>query len=196
MAKQFKDTILADWKKEVFDFKGKVNDALDEIHKCKQQIAALKAELVDESTGGQYIRDNECIILSAPKIIIGNVEKSGELKGGGEIIIRGGKLGIDGVGSGGSINLRANAISQIAVDPGIDGKEAVVYENSSIISQARSILIDSKSPVIDAQKKGTFLSPKATEGITISAEKGITVAATVGNTKKKEAIKVLKLKAS
>ncbi len=192
MAKQFKDTILADWKKEVFDFKGKVNNALDEIHKCKQQIAALKAELVDESTGGQYIRDNECIILSAPKIIIGNVEKSGELKGGGEIIIRGGKLGIDGVGSGGSINLRANAISQIAVDPGIDGKEAVVYENSSIISQARSILIDSKSPVIDAQKKGTFLSPKATEGITISAEKGITVAATLGNTKKKEAIKVLK----
>ncbi len=54
MAKQFKDTILADWKKEVFDFKGKVNNALDEIHKCKQQIAALKAELVDESTGGQY----------------------------------------------------------------------------------------------------------------------------------------------
>lgn len=190
MAKTFNDTILNDWKKQVDDFKRDVSKALEDVHQCKVKMEALKADILNEINNGQYIWDNECIVLSAPKIIIGNVDKNGELKGGSEIIIRGNQLGLDGVGGGGKIEMRASSISQTAVDPGIDGQEAVVRDNSSITSQARSITIDSKSPINDATaaKMATFLPVKGTEGVTISSEKGIKVAASLGNETKKKAI--------
>ena len=176
--KKFENTILNDWKKEADNFHSKVDAALSEVHQCKKQIAGMKAEILNEIiNNGQYFRDDECIVLSAPKIILGNVEKNGDLKGASKIIIRGTSVDLDGVGDGGTIKMRAPSINQKAVDPGIDGNEEVVYTSSSITSQARTIIIDSKAPIDNANKKGTFLPAEGSDGITITSEKEITVAA-------------------
>ena len=93
----------------------------------------------------RYFRDDHRIVISAPEVIIGNVDKSGALlsEGSSTIILRGNQIGLDGIGEAGSVTTRAASISQIAVDPGVDGNEAVVGPISEVISQARQITIQS-----------------------------------------------------
>lgn len=133
-----------DWKKILADFQSSVEKDLDEIRKHKAEVLQLKAELESEYTRGRYLRDERRIIISAPEVIIGNVDKSGCMIGEGTtIILRGSDIDIDGVGKGGSVTTRAASISQIAADPGLDGNEAVVGTISSIVNQARNITIQS-----------------------------------------------------
>ena len=62
---------------------------------------------------------------------------------GSTITIRGNGVNLEGSGSAGYVKTRATSISQIAVDPGMDGMEDVVRPGSSVVSQARDIVIQS-----------------------------------------------------
>ena len=84
-------------------------------------------------------------MLSAPEIIIGNVDSTGMLwsESGSTITIRGNAVNLEGSGVAGYVKSRATNIAQIAVDPGTDGLEDVVHPGSSVVSQARNIVIQS-----------------------------------------------------
>lgn len=181
-------TILDKWKNLIDRFFWHTFNPLMEVRTEKLNIEQLRQELLNEIHKGQYIRDDECIVISAPKIIIGNVAKDGTLLGdSGEIILRGQKLTMAGVGESGSLTMTAPVIEQKAIDTGIDGLERVVYNTSKVHTQASSIFLNSQSPIIDKKEKGTFMPSSAGNGITLSSEKGIEVLATPQNTKKKTA---------
>lgn len=119
------------------------------IGTIRQQKARTAAEIsrdVVNISGSKYIRDENRIIISAPEIIIGNVDKNGNLiasDGSTRVVLRSNNVGLEGVGkddgSIGSVTMRASRISQIAVDPGIDGMENVVAPTSEILSVAKGI---------------------------------------------------------
>ena len=137
---------FANWQAALDDFQKSVEKDLEEIRRCKREVRQMKFDLIDQLGKGRYIRDEHRVIISAPEIIIGNVDRSGVLCGNySKVIIRGNEIGLDGVGldatSTGSIVSRASSIQQIAVDPGIDGEERVVKGTSEIISQARNVVI-------------------------------------------------------
>lgn len=158
--------IFNDWKKTLEDFQNSVEKDLEEIRKHKAEVQLLKAQIEDEMNSGRYIRDDQRIVISAPEVIIGNVDRSGCLlaQGGSTIIIRGNRIGLDGVGEAGSVATRAASIRQIAADPGMDGNEAVVGTVSEVISQARNITIqsnDSKDvfsmPIVGSSPGGVYI---------------------------------------
>ena len=131
------DYIFDDWKTMLGSFQDCVQKDLEEIHKQKAEIQQMKADLYKEMEGFKYYRDEQCLILSAPKVIIGNVDESGDLISSmGEVIIKGQGVELNGVGETGRILSRAPIIQQTAVDPGSDGMENVVCETSVISSQA------------------------------------------------------------
>ena len=192
MPKTIDQTIFKEWLDLAEAFAGCVNKALAEIHQKKQEVESIKTAFLEELHSGQFISDPDCIIISAPKIIIGNVNKSGELKsGGGEVIIRGTNLKMNGVSEAGRIEMAAPTICQTAIDTGIDGREKVVYNGSTITSQARSITLDSKNPNITAtQKDGVFMTPPPTPvGISLLSETGIDIGATLSKKAKAVIIK-------
>ena len=139
------DTVFSDWKTTLQDFKDSVEKDLGEIRKQKAEIQQIKHDIFSRLAQGQYIHDDHRIVLSAPEIIIGNVDSSGMLwsESGSTITIRGNGVNLEGSGEGGYVKSRATSISQIAVDPGIDGEEDVVRPGSSVVSQARNIVIQS-----------------------------------------------------
>lgn len=139
------DTVFSDWKSTLQDFKDSVEKDLDEIRKQKAEIQQIKHDIFTRLAQGQYIRDDHRIVLSAPEIIIGNVDSTGMLwsESGSTIIIRGNGVNLEGSGAGGYVKSRATNIAQIAVDPGIDGQEDVVRLGSSVVTQARDIVIQS-----------------------------------------------------
>ena len=140
------DYIFDDWKKALDDFQKNVEKDLEEIHKQKAAIQQMKTEIFEELEGIRYYRDPNRIIISAPEIIIGNVDKSGDLLGGtGRVIIKGKDVGFDGVGETGSIVSRAPSIRQVAVDPGSDGLENVVCDISEVVTQACGISLQSNN---------------------------------------------------
>lgn len=186
MAKEVKDTIFQSWLDLAEAFQREVGSALKEIHKKKQEVEDIKTAFLNELHNGQYIWDPECITISAPTIVIGNVAKNGDLKSAtGKVIIKGANVEVDGVGSTGKINLSAPVIEQKAIDTGIDGQEEVVYGTSRIVSQARSIVLDSKNPTPVVGKEAFFLGPDtSTNGIHLSSEESISVSATLSKENK------------
>lgn len=189
---------IESWKEKLDDFESKANQELAAIRKCKQEIQQLKDRLFCENSDlynnkqGNIIRDERRLILSAPEIIIGNVDEHGVLLDGGSVVVvRGNNVHVEGCGgdafSGGSIKMRASSIYQIAEDPGMDGNEAVVGDVSEIITQARCIgLISEDAP-------GMFThTPVATQGVAISSESHIHLGATRSNQVKSENIASLK----
>lgn len=185
------DYIFDDWKKILEDFQNSVSKDLEEIHKQKNEVQQMKSDIFDRLDSGQYITDDQRIVISAPEIVIGNVDKSGMLKdGGGKVIIRGSDIGLEGAGEMGSISQRAPLIIQTAVDPGSDGVEEVVYPHSAIISQARSITLESS----DAKDAFSSTAPTLSQsGIRIHADKTLQVeAATSGDSHKKDVEELIK----
>lgn len=177
------DYIFDDWKKILSDFQSSVSKDLEEIHKQKNEVQQMKADIFDRLDSGRYITDDNRIVLSAPEIVIGNVDKSGDLKGGGTVIIRGSNVSVEGAGDTGTISQRATVIRQTAVDPGIDGLEQVVYPHSAIIQQARSITLES------SDAKDAFSSVPATmgeSGIRIHADQTLQVEAAMSADNRKK----------
>ena len=179
------DYIFDDWKQILNDFQSSVEKDLAEIHKQKAAVQQMKNEIFDRLDKGQYIYDENRIVLSAPEIIIGHVDKSGDLKGSGKVIIRGTEVDVEGVGETGAIINRAPVIRQTAVDPGIDGQEAVVYPHSAVLTQARSVVLQSNDAT-DA-----FSQPVAVpggSGISIHADQLLDIDASVSSELRKAAI--------
>ena len=139
------DTAFSDWKSILQDFKDSVEKDLDEIRTQKAEIQQIKHEIFTRLAQGQYIHDDHRIVLSAPEIIIGNVDSTGMLwsESGSTITIRGNAVNLEGSGAAGYVKSRATNIQQIAVDPGMDGQEDVVRLGSSVVTQARDIIIQS-----------------------------------------------------
>ena len=158
--------IFDDWKKTLKDFQDSVEKDLEEIRQHKAEVQQLKAEIMNEMNQGRYIRDEKRIVISAPEVIIGNVDKSGCLlnQGGSTIILRGNQIGLDGAGEAGSVTTRAASIRQIAADPGMDGNEEVVGAISEVVSHARNITIQSNdahsvfsTPIVSSNTAGVLI---------------------------------------
>ena len=181
--------IFDDWKKILENFQSSVSKDLEEIHKQKSEVQQMKSDIFDRLDSGQYITDERRIVISAPEIVIGNVDKSGMLKdGGSKVIVRGNAINLEGAGEMGSINQRASVIRQTAVDPGVDGVEEVVYPHSAIINQARSISLESS----DAKDAFSSVAPVAGgSGIRIHADKTLQVEAAISADNRKKSIEDL-----
>lgn len=141
------ENIIKQWKEMLDEFSSCVEKSVEEVRQCKASVQAMKPDIVNRQMVGKYIRDDNRIIISAPEIIIGNVDKDGILWGDGSeatVTIKGNDVSLHGVSNQvnngiGSITCKASKISNIAVDPGIDGNEDVVCNASTIINQAQSI---------------------------------------------------------
>ena len=184
------------WQSKLEDFQGNLEKELADIRQCKQEIQGMKNELMEELgeisqlSRGKYIRDNQRIILSAPEIVIGNVDKNGVmLNMHSNIVVRGNDVALEGVGmnlgSGGKVTTRAAQIRQIAEDPGKDGLEHAVLPVSEIVTQAKAITLRTES--VD----GTFVTPAVAtmQGIELNSESGIALHATCSVEKKKSGVK-------
>ena len=167
------DYIFKDWEEKLSNFESSVEKDLAEIRKCKAEMQQMKLDVVAELQKGRYVRDTQRLVLSAPEIIIGNVDRSGTLfAGGSKVIVRGTQVGVEGAGEGGRLDLRAPSIREIAEDPGTDGREHVVGSLSEVVSQARNIIIQSDDV------EGAFSAPTVPtggSGVRIHADKTIDV---------------------
>ena len=184
------ETIYEQWKKVLDDFKASVDKELNEVRRCKAEMQQIKSDLIDQCSKGQYFRDDQRIIISAPEIIIGDVSKDGTLNttGTSTVIIRSNKICQEGVGdlrgNGGSITNKASEIKNICIDPGIDGIEEVVSNQSQYIVQAQGITLQSE------ETKGVFTEvPSTSNGeINLKADKHIHLDAIAPLKERKESI--------
>ena len=183
------DYIFKEWEKRLSTFESSVEKDLAEIRKCKAEIQQMKLDVVAELQKGRYVRDTQRLVLSAPEIIIGNVDRSGTLyAGGSKVIVRGTQVGVEGAGEGGRLDLRASSIREIAEDPGSDGREHVVSSLSEVVSQARNIIIQSDDV------EGAFSAPAAPtggSGVRIHADKTIDIEAAMTAESREERLEKL-----
>lgn len=161
IAEQFKY-----WQEALDDFQKNVEKNLDEIRRYKSEVQQMKIDLIDHLEKGRYVRDNQRVIISAPEIIIGNVDKSGTLCGSNSrIILRGTDISLDGVGAGasgvGSIVSRAASIRQIAVDPGMDGQENVAKEFQRLSRKPGMSSSEAKSRLMMSFRRMVLAAPTA-----------------------------------
>ena len=178
--------IFDDWKELLENFQSSVEKDLEEIHQQKAEVQQIKADIFSRLDAGLYYRDPECITISAPKVVIGNVDKDGALLGDvGEVIIKGHGVALEGVGEAGQVITRSPSIRQVAVDPGIDGFENVVCGTSEVVTQATSIVLHS------SDAKDAFSASPASAGqggIRIHADKTLNLEAAATADKRKEQI--------
>ena len=172
------DYIFKEWQKRLSSFESSVEKDLNEIRKCKAEIQQMQLDMVAEIKKGRYIHDEQRLVLSAPEIIIGHVDRNGNLlTGGSSVIVRGTNVGLQGSGLAGQVEMRAASIRQVAEDPGTDGYEHVVGPISEVVSQARNIIIQSDDVVNSVDgTKGSFSAPPTPtggSGIRIHADKTI-----------------------
>jgi F0F1-type ATP synthase membrane subunit b/b' len=180
------DYIFSEWKQTLDEFRQSVQKDLEEIHKQKAEVQQLKTDIYNKIECGQYYRDDQRIVISAPEIVIGNVDYSGDLLGcKGKVIIKGSEVDLEGAGSTGTIVSRAPSIRQMAVDPGTDGLENVVCETSEIVNQACDIVLQSDDAT-DAFSQ--MPAPAGRGGIRIHATNNMQIEATVSAEKRKEEI--------
>ena len=173
------DSVYKSWDEKIDeltsgDFKEGV---LKAIRQLKDEIYNLKVDNFNQSMG-KLIRDNKRIVLSAPEIIIGDVNFGGVLNpdAHSSVIIKGNDVSMQGAGNLGKIDMRAPIIEQIAENPGIDGNEHIIGDVSSLISQAANITIQSDR----VQKDGAFPAVNSiTEGgIRINSDSQVDLTAT------------------
>jgi len=170
------DYIIKDWEKKMSAFESSVEKDLKEIRKCKADIQQMRNEIQREKQGNYFVRDAQRIILSAPEIILGNVDPDGVLYDGAasKIVLRGTDVDLEASGHGGRVETRAASIRQIAEDPGSDGHEHVVGVLSEVVSQARQIVIQSD----DATGAFSALPSSGGSGVCIHTDSQIVISAT------------------
>lgn len=181
------DFVFKDWLKFLQKFYDDVEKTLEDIRKDKLEVQEMKKEIYNRINKGYYVYDKDCIVISAPEIIIGNVDKSGQLKPGkSKVTIRSSDVSIEGVGESGIVQTKATTIRQIAQDPGVDGFEAVVYDNACISSLARSIVIDSNNAK-DVYTRSA-IQRKTESGVTIHSDQELIIDASVSRNEQTEGI--------
>lgn len=144
------DTILNDWLNKVQELQKSIKADLKEIRKIKQELQDIRPPVYSEQADGLHISHGSRITLSAPEIVVGNVDSSGELNQTGQlstVTLRANNVALHGVGVNvgdvtmGSISMLSPNIISEAVDPGKDGLERVVLPNSKVITLARNVVI-------------------------------------------------------
>ncbi len=179
--------IFDDWKKLLDNFQQCVEKDLEEIHQQKAEVQQIKTDIFNRVSSGLYYRDSERIVISAPEVIIGNVDKDGMMIDGGmgKVVVRGNEVALDGVGETGHIISRAPSIQQVAVNPGLDGMENIVCEQSQIVSQAADIVLHSS----DAKDAFSMVPVSAGHGgIRIHADKDLSIEAAISAETRKATI--------
>lgn len=170
-------------------FEASVSKDLEEMRQCKAEMRHITAEFSSKMKKGRYERDDERIILSAPEIIIGNVDSEGMLLSGSSVItVRGTNVGVQAAGIAGKVETRAASIRQVAEDPGDDGREHVVGPVSEVVSHARQIIVQSE----DAD--GTFALPEVPgggSGVFIHADEQVKISATATAESREKRIQML-----
>jgi hypothetical protein len=164
-----------------------VDKGVEEMHQQKAEVQQIKTDIFNRLDRGAYYHDDQRIVISAPEIVIGNVDKSGALNGGesGTVIIKGSDVALEGVGETGRIVSRAPIIHQKAVNPGIDGRENVVCSMSEIVSQACDIVLHSS----DAKDEFSQVPSHAGRGgISLHADKQFNIEAAVSAEQRKKQI--------
>lgn len=168
------DSKYKSWEDQLKALKNAFEKELAEVRAAKAAVFNEKSDKL-QKVAGKFIQDDKRIILSAPEIIIGNVNMGGVLNPDGNcnLIIRGNNVFLEGVGDSGRLAMRAPTISQIAEDPGIDGEEHVVCATSKIVNQATEITIESNA----VPNGGAFLAPDTTQAgsVSIRADKDISI---------------------
>lgn len=169
------DTVFSDWKDALQNLQDSVTKDLEEIRKQKAEVQQIKMDIFNRLDEGKYFRDDKRIVISAPEIIIGDVDKSGALwNSGGAVVVRGNNVSLEGAGQSGRVDTRASQISHIAVDPGSDGVEEVVWPHSQVVNQARHIVLQSNDSL-------DYFSEAPTSGgagVRIHADDSIEISAT------------------
>ena len=182
------NTIFDEWLEIAQNFKDKADAMLNEIRQYKQDMFLMRNEMMERLEAGQFIRDNSRIVISAPEIIIGNVDHHGVLQGGGTVIIKGATVENHGVGEGGQVNIVAPLIQQIAEDRGIDGAEKVVHNQSEVRTVGRQIHIESQDPATVDKKGGYFISTPTAKGVQVVSDSDVRIETGKKNKKKKDLI--------
>ena len=178
--------IFEEWKTLLETFQKCVDQGVEEMHQQKAEVQQIKNDIFNRLDSGNIIRDDRRIVLSAPEIIIGDVDKSGTLTGEmGTVIVRGHHVALEGAGESGSVVTRAPLIEQKAVNPGIDGHENVVGTTSQIVSQACSIMLHS-SNATDAFSQ--VPADPGNGGISIHADSQLNIEAAVSAEQRKKQI--------
>ena len=189
-------TPFEQWHEKLEKIHKSVEKELEEIRQCKAEAQTMKHNLSEVLSGvshfsqGTYIQDDHRLILSAPEIIIGNVDKDGVLlEMPSKIVIRGNDVFVEATGigetCGGRIVGRASSIQTIAEDPGKDGAEHAVLATSEIVSQAKSVVMLSE----DTTRLFTIPAKASINGIELKSETGISISATKSNKNKKRQLK-------
>ncbi len=176
MAENYKD-----WQKALSTFLESAEKELQDIRRSKAELQRMKREMVESFARGQYLRDEARLVISAPEIIIGNVDKDGTLKTGqpSRVIIRANSISEEGVGNdyaaSGTIVHKASQIRNVCVDPGIDGLEEVVGPVSEYTVQAQGIALRSENT------EGAFATGAgaAPGSITLRADNSVGIEAAV-----------------
>ena len=182
--------IFEEWKKMLEKFQQCVDKGVEEMHQQKAEVQQIKTDIFNRLDRGAYYHDDERIVISAPEIVIGNVDKSGTLNGGcvGTVVIKGGGVSLEGVGETGRIVSRAPIIHQKAVNPGIDGRENVVCDSSEIVSQACDIVLHSS----DAKDEFSQIPVHAGRGgISLHADQRFNIEAAVTAERRKKQIEAI-----
>lgn len=172
-------SIYSDIQDKLASFDQMMDAKLEEIRQIRNEIVQLQTKLQDEYKWGTYLHDDKRIVISAPEIIIGNVDKMGHLQGGtvSKVVVRGNKVKVEGVGNGdnntGIIHSQATRIINQASDPGPYGVEDIVYQKSLITNIARAINLRS------VEDLGTFYSDftNVPAGIHIHSDNSMTIEA-------------------
>ncbi len=175
-----------DWIQKLTEFKNSIEKDLYEVRKQKAEVEQMKAELLEEFSKGKYIRDDRRIVISAPEIIIGNVDKNGNmLDETGSVTLKGVGVILNGISTAGTVTTYAPSIRQIAVDTGLDGNESVVGTISEIVCQAKSVGIQA------SLADGVFAQQAETPGkgsISLRADATIDLSATKSSKTLKDAL--------
>ena len=169
------DRIFQVWEEKLKSLLDSVEKELAEVRAQKEALFSLNTD-VQNKIEGRLIHDDRRLILSAPEIVIGNVNMGGMLDpaGGCTIIIRGNQVAVEGVGNTGSVEMRAPVISQKAENPGVDGEEHTVENISQVIIQGREVAVDT----CDIPAGGAFLDARSVgggSGIALYADKRLTM---------------------
>ncbi|MDY6005824.1 MAG: hypothetical protein SPJ02_09840 [Parabacteroides sp.] len=175
---------LNEWKEQLDRLKESLAKELEDIQQCKADIAQLRTETADKYSSVHYIRDDRKLILSAPEIVIGNVNRHGMLLGNeASVTVRGHLLKLESLDK---LEQRAPQIHQIAEYPGIDGEESTLLpEKSEIVQAGRSILVKS---LTEAKTICPGFDLTTKPGITLASEGGIAIDASLACKTEKEAL--------
>lgn len=162
------------WEDRLNNFKQALDKELQEIQQCKAELAEIQKEVQESLSGIRYIREEGRLVLSAPEIVIGDVDPLGVLGPRySKVIIRGNEVKVEGTNR---ILNRAPEIHSVAEHPGRDGQESTLPYHSEIVQVARNVLVNG---VNDAEVINPNRDMVSKPGVAITSRGSIDVNASV-----------------